>query len=134
LYVLPLQALARPCPDEEAYSLKLTQALEASQEQCAYRVVGTLRILVQRGQQKLRVLIQCRKRRHWMLADVSGGVRYLNGVLRDVDGSWVIGCCDVAALDSIASGLPATYLHLLALNSDDWQSLGRNEQSEGCQG
>lgn len=114
--------------------MKLAQALEAGQEQSAYRVVGRLRILVQFGKQTLRVLVQCRNRRRWVLTDSSGGVRYLNGVFRDIDGSWVIGRCDVAALDIVAHGLPVAYQHLLALNSDDWQIIGKKEQGKGCQG
>jgi hypothetical protein len=114
--------------------LKLTQAVEASPEQVAYRVVGALRILVQYRMQKFRVLVQCRKRRHWTLTDSGGGVRYLNGVLREMDGSWVIDGCDVAALDNIARCLPAAYLHLLALDSGDWQALIGKKKSERCQG
>jgi hypothetical protein len=47
--------------------LNLAQAVEASQEQGAYRIVGPLRILVQFGNQELRVLVQCRSKRHWRL-------------------------------------------------------------------
>ena len=108
---------------QEEWLLNLVQALEASQEQSAYRVVGALRILVQFGKQKLRVLVQCRSRRHWMLTDSGGSIRYLNGVLRDRDGFWVVACCDLAALDSVANCLPAMYQHLLTPDSDDWQNL-----------
>jgi hypothetical protein len=59
-----------------------------------------------------------------MLADQGGGVRYLNGVLRDVDGSWVVACGDLAALESVAHCLPTVYQHLLTPDSDDWQPLG----------
>ncbi len=114
--------------------MNLAQAVEASQERGAYRVVGELRILVQFGKQKLRVLVQCWSRQHWVLADSGGGVRYLNGVLRDMDGSWVINGCDVAALDIVAHCLPATYQLLLAPYSDDWQSIVEKKQSERCQG
>ncbi|HTK12133.1 MAG TPA: hypothetical protein VL485_33485 [Ktedonobacteraceae bacterium] len=55
-------------------------------------------------------------------------------MLRDIDGSWVMGRCDVAALDIVAHGLPVAYQHLLALNSDDWQIIGRKEQGKGCHG
>jgi hypothetical protein len=104
--------------------LNLVQALEVSQEHGAYRVVGALRILVQFGKQKLRVLVQCRSRRHWMLTDSSGGVHYLNGVLRERDGSWVAACGDLAALERVEHCLPAMYQHLLTPDSDDWQTLG----------
>jgi hypothetical protein len=114
------------------YLLKLAQAVEASQEQSAYRVVGALRILVHCGNQKLRVLVQCRNRQHWTLTDASGGVRYLNGVLRDMDGSWVIDRCDIIALDSVAHCLPAAYQHLLALDSDDWQTIAGKKLGERC--
>lgn len=114
--------------------MNLAQAVEASQERGAYRVVGELRILVQFGKQKLRVLVQRRSRQHWVLTDSGGGVRYLNGVLRDMDGSWVIDGCDVAALDIVVHCLPATYQHLLASYSDDWQSIVGKKQSERCQG
>lgn len=77
--------------------MNLAQAVEASQKQGAYRIIGTLRILVQFGNQELRVLVQCRSRRHWRLIDSGGGVRYLNGVRRDLDGSWVMDSCDSAA-------------------------------------
>ncbi len=103
--------------------MNLAQAVEASQERGAYRVVGTLRILVQFGKQKLRVLVQCRNGRRWMLTDSGGGVRYLNSVLRDIDGSWVVEGCDVAALDIVAHCLPAAYQHLLAPDSDDWRTM-----------
>ncbi len=118
----------------EEYLLKLTQAVEASQEHGAYRVVGTLRILVQWRKQKLRVLVQRRNGRRWMLTDSGGGVRYLNGVLRDMDGSWVIDGNDVAALDSVALCLPVAYLRLLAPDSDNWQTMVGKKRSEQCQG
>ena len=101
--------------------MNLAQAVEVSQEQSAYRIVGTLRILVQRGNQKLRVLVQCYNRRHWMLIDSGSSIHYLNGVLRDIDGSWVMGSCNVADLDAIMHCLPIAYQHLLAPESDDWQ-------------
>jgi hypothetical protein len=105
--------------------LNLVQAVEASQGQGVYRVVGELRILVQCGNQKLRVLVQRWSRRQWILTASDGGVRYLNGVLRDMDGSWVINYCDIANLDSVAHCLPAAYQHLLTPDSDDWQTLGK---------
>lgn len=111
--------------------MKLTQALEESQGQGVYREVGGLRILVQVGKQALRVLVQCRNGRHWVLTDSRGGVRYLNGVLRDSDGSWVIGRCDSAALNIVVHALPVAYQHLLALDSDDWQAI--RKKCEGCQ-
>lgn len=103
--------------------MNLVQALKASCQQGAYRVVGTLRILVQFRQQRLRVLVQCRSRRRWMLTDSSGGLRYLDGVLRDRDGCWIVACCDLAALDTVVHCLPAVYQHLLTPDSDDWQHL-----------
>ena len=114
--------------------MNLAQAVEASQERSAYRVVGELRILVQFRKQKLRILVQCRSRRHWILTDSDGSVRYLNGVLRDRDGFWVIDGCDIAALDSVAHCLPAAYQHLLVPASNDWQSMVGKKQSERCQG
>lgn len=107
--------------------MKLAQAVEASQEQGAYRVVGTLRILVEYKKQKLRVLIQCLNRRHWILTDSGGGIRYLNGVRRDIDGSWIVDGCDVTALDNVALCFPPAYQHLLIPDSDDWQILVGNK-------
>lgn len=112
--------------------MKLAQAVEASQEQGAYRIVGALRILLRFGNQELRVLVQRRDRRHWMLTDSGGGVRYLNGVRRDEDGSWVINRCDHAVLGIVAHCLPQEYQHLLAPESDDWQMLGGKKQEESC--
>lgn len=114
--------------------MNLAQAVEASQEQGVYRVVGALRILVQFGNQELRVLVQCWSGRHWMPSNSGGGVRYLNGVLRDRDGAWVIDGCDVAALNLVMHCLPAAYQHLLAPASDDWQIIGGKKQRERCQG
>lgn len=108
--------------------------MEASPEQVAYRVVGAMRILVQYRKQELRVLVQCRKSRHWMPIDAGGGVRYLNGVLRDMDGSWIIAGCGVAALDNVASCLPTAYLHLLALDSGDWHILLGRKKRARCRG
>lgn len=112
---------------QEECLLNLVQAVEASQKQGAYRVVGKLRILVQFRKQKLRVLVQCRSRRHWKLTDSGGSIRYLNGVLRDRDGFWVVASCDLAALDHVANCLPAVYQHLLTPDSDDWQNLEGKE-------
>jgi hypothetical protein len=103
--------------------LKLAQAVRSGLEYGAYRVVGAQRIVVELGTQRLRVLVQCRSKRHWMLSDHGGGVRYLNGVLRERDGSWVVACGDLAALESVANCLPSGYQHLLTLDSDDWQPL-----------
>jgi hypothetical protein len=90
-------------------------------------VVGTQRIFVELGEQRLRVLVQCRSGRRWMIPAQSGSVRYLNGVRRDVDGSWVVACGDLAALASVAHCLPAVYQHLLTPDSDDWQPLGEKK-------
>ena len=125
MFSLPVREL------ERSMRLNLIQAMEASHEQCAaYREVGTLRILVQREKQKLRVLVQCRSRQQWMLTDSGGGVRYLNGVLRERDGSWVISGCDSAALDLVAHCLPIAHQHLLAPYNDDWHSI-RGEKRRG---
>ncbi len=107
--------------------MNLAQAVESGQEYGAYRVVGAQRIFVELGVQRLRVLVQCRSRRRWMIPDQGGGVLYLNGVLREVDGSWVVACGTLAALESVAHCLPAVYQHLLTPDSDDWQILGRKE-------
>jgi hypothetical protein len=103
--------------------VNLVQAAGLGQECGAYRVVGTRRIVVELDAQRLRVLVQCRSKRRWMISDQGGGVRYLNGVLRDVDGSWVVACGNLATLDSVAHCLPAGYQHLLTPDSDDWQPL-----------
>lgn len=103
--------------------MKLSQVVQAGQEYTVYRVVGAQRILVELSAQRLRVLVQCQSKRGWMLPDQGSGVRFLNGVLREVDGSWVVACGDLAELESIASCLPAVYHHLLTPDSDDWQLL-----------
>jgi hypothetical protein len=103
--------------------VNLAQAIGRGQTNSAYRMVGTQRIVVEWSTQRLRVLVQCWNKRRWMICDQGGGVRYLNGVLRDGDGSWVVAGAGLAALESMAHCLPAAYQHLLAPDSDDWYSL-----------
>jgi hypothetical protein len=67
-----------------------------------------------------------------VIPDHPGAVCYLNGVIRDVDGSWIVTCSDLAALDNVAECLPAMYLHLLTPESDDWQMLGGSKEIDGC--
>ena len=110
----------------------MVQAVRLGQAYGAYRVVGPRRIIVELSAQRLRILVQCRSGRHWMLPDHGGGIRYLNGVLREGDGSWVVICGDLAAVESVANCLPATYQHLLTPDSDDWQPLER-KQGDRCQ-
>ncbi len=110
--------------------VNLVQVIGSSQESGASRVVGTQRIVVELGVQRLRVLVQYRSKRRWMISDPGGSIRYLNGVLRDADGSWVVACADLAALVSVAHCLPAGYQHLLAPESDDWQPL--KERKSAC--
>jgi hypothetical protein len=109
---------------KEGYLLNLARAIGASQKSGAYRRVGMQRILVELGMQRLRVLVQCRSKRRWTIFDPDGGIRYLDGVLREMDGSWVVACRDLAALGSVNNCLPAVYQHLLTPNSDDWHPLG----------
>ena len=110
------------CFSEECL-LNLAQAVGPDQINSAYRVVGTRRIVVEPHAQKFRVLLQCRSHRRWMISDHGGGVRYLNGVLRNGDGSWVVASGDLTALESVAHCLPAAYEHLLTPDSDDWYPL-----------
>lgn len=112
--------------------MKMVQAVGSGRAYGAYRVVGTQRILVELSARRLRVLVQCRSGRRWMLPDPGGSVRYLNGVLKEMDGSWIVACGDLAAVDSVANCLPAIYQHLLTPDSDDWHPLER-KQGDQCQ-
>jgi hypothetical protein len=103
--------------------LNLVQAVGGGQESSAFRVVGTQRIVVEPGVQTLRVLVQCRFGRRWMIPEIDGGIRYLNGVLKEMDGSWIVACGNLEALDRVAHCLPVAYQHLLTPNSDDWHTL-----------
>lgn len=103
--------------------MDLAQAVRSGQRKSAYRVVGTQRIVVELSAKGLRVLVQCWSKRRWVLPDQGSSIHYLNGVLREADGSWVVACNDLAALDRVAYCLPTGYRHLLVPNSDDWQPL-----------
>ncbi|GHO50908.1 hypothetical protein [Ktedonospora formicarum] len=107
--------------------MNLLQVIRSDSQQSAYRVVGTQRIIVELGEHQFRVLIQYWNRRRWTIPEYKG-VRYLNGVLRDGDGSWVVVCDDLTALSCALSCLPTIYQHLLTPDSDDWQP------SEGLKG
>lgn len=100
--------------------MNLVQAVGRDKESSAFRVVGTQRIVVEASGHWLRVLVQCRRGRRWMLPEMNGGIRYLNGVLKEMDGSWIVACGNLEALDRVAHCLPAAYQHLLTPNSDDW--------------
>jgi hypothetical protein len=63
-----------------------------------------------------------------MMADQGGGVRYLNGVRRGVDGSWIVTCGDLAVLESMVNCLSAIYQHMLTPDSDDWQPWKERKQ------
>src|SRR5579883_538867 len=97
--------------------------MRASQEPGAVRVVGAQRIVVEVRAQTIRILVQCRRRQRWVIPEMESSIRYLNGVFRESDGSWVVATGNLAALDFVASCLPAAYQHLLTPHSDDWQSL-----------
>ncbi|HEY0755735.1 MAG TPA: hypothetical protein VGD98_17385 [Ktedonobacteraceae bacterium] len=104
--------------------MKLAQVVESGQEARVFRIVGAQRMVVELDAHRLRVLVQYRIKRGWMLADHgNGGVRYLNGVLRDVDGSWIVAGQNLAALERLVNCLPTIYQHLLTPESDDWQIL-----------
>src|SRR5690242_20157477 len=108
------------CYFSEESLVTIGQAVGLGQGYGAYRVVGAQRVIVELSTQRLRILVQCRSGRRWMIPDPGGGVRYLNGVLREEDGSWVVACGDLAAVECIANCLPVTYQHLLTPDSDDW--------------
>ena len=107
--------------------MNLIQAIGEGQRCQAYRVVGALRIIVEKNASRIKVQVQCRSGRRWMTTDNGGGVRYLDGVLRDVDGSFVVACSDLSALNAVAQCLPAAYQHLLTPDKNDWQIVARNE-------
>jgi len=107
----------------EEHPVNLAQAVGPGQVASAYRVVGTQRIVVEPGQQRLRVLVQSWNKRRWIIPEQVTSIRYLNGVLRDGDGSWIVACSDLAALVSIEHCLPPEYQHLLTPTSNDWQTL-----------
>jgi hypothetical protein len=120
---LALSVVQRDDRCSEELLLNLAQAVRASQELGAVRVVGTQRIVVEVRAQTIRILIQCRWRQRWVIPEMDSSIRYLNGVFREVDGSWIVATGNLAALDSVVSCLPAAYQHLLTPYSDDWHAL-----------
>lgn len=100
--------------------MKIAQALGSGKRPVAYRVIDKQRILVERETNQLRVVVQRRVGQCWLLSDALEGVRYLNGVFKDSDGSWIVAGCDLALLSCIGDCLPAKYQHLLTVSSDDW--------------
>lgn len=106
-------------------ALNITRALEVSTARLVCRVVGKWRVIVDDAQFPLKVQIQRRFRRHWMTDDGGGGVRYINGVVRESTGAYSCGCAGPGCLPRIREGLPPAYQTLLLLESDDWEPMER---------
>ena len=107
----------------EEQELNLGQAIAASDTHLACRVVGDLRVIVDRRQVPLKIHIQRRSKTHWIIDDDGGGIRYLAGVLRDAAGSYSCASDDLTCVSQIQACLPPRYQALLLPDSNDWQAM-----------
>jgi hypothetical protein len=83
----------------------------------AIRQVGDRRMIVDRGQEFLTVLIQRRSKSRWIPDDNGGGVRYLS--LCSSDG--------LSDIERIRTVLPLCSQALLLPACDDWQAIERGD-------
>jgi hypothetical protein len=113
----------------EREGMNLGQAIAASSHHLAIRQVGDRRVIVDRGQEFLTVLIQRRSKRRWIADDNGGGVRYLAGVLRDGMGRYLSLCSSdgLSDLERIRTVLPLCSQVLLLPACDDWQAIERGD-------
>ena len=80
-------------------------------------------MIVARGQELLAIHIQRKAKRHWIIDDDGGGVRYLAGIIRDDAGGYLLASGDMACIPQIRAFLPPYYHALLMPEYDDWQAL-----------
>ena len=107
--------------------LSLEQAIFASSQRLACRVVGEWRVIVDCGRQLLTISVQYRSKRHWVPDDHGGGVRYLEGILRDNAGSYVCLSNDLTDIAQVRAWLPAHHQTLLQPECGDWQVMERDD-------
>lgn len=105
--------------------LNLEQAIAASHERCACRIVGSLRVIVAMELQTLNVCVQRRVSKRWIIDDDGGGIRYLPGVLRGASGIYHIAGDTLFRLNTVRTMLPEHYRLLLVPECDDWQAIER---------
>jgi hypothetical protein len=110
-------------------ALNLEQAIAGSCHHLACRRLGDRRVIVDCGQAFLTVHIQRRSKRRWVADDISGGVRYLEGVLRDGMGRYLSLCLSdgLSDIERIRTLLPLCSQALLIPTSDDWQAIEQCE-------
>lgn len=99
------------------------QAVAMSIEGCAYRVVGSLRVIVAVETQTLKITIQRRAGKCWIIDDDGGGIRYLTGVLRSASGIYHVAGDTLSILDEVMPILPENYQHLFIPECNDWLPL-----------
>src|SRR5690348_5061087 len=100
--------------------MNLEQAVATSYRCVAYRVVDDRRVIVENRQEMLIVQIQQRSKKRWIADDISGGIRYLMGILRDDTGRYLCTPGDLTKIACIRAYLPLHYQTLLLSECDDW--------------
>jgi hypothetical protein len=105
----------------EENTLNLEHAIAASCHQLAYRVVGDRRVIVHHQRELLTIQIQRRLKRRWITDDDGGGVRYLEGVMRDATGRYLCKPDNLSDIVRIRAWLPPRYQTLLLPDCEDWQ-------------
>ena len=109
-------------------ALNLEQALAAGDDHLAYRVVDDLRVIVDCQGELLVLQIQRRsKKRHWLLDEEGGQVRYLEGIFHDGPGRYLCILRNLACLVHLEAYLPLRYQALLLPERNDWYPMKRDE-------